>query len=115
MHRCDCHYANTLSDRRAFIIGLASVWASPTLAFAAPTEPTAAEDERFMRVAIAEAKRGDFPFGAVIVREGRILARGRNVGRRNDDPTAHGEMVAIRRCIAAHGRQIMRGSTLYTS
>jgi len=85
------------------------------LAFAEPAEPTAAEDERFMRIAIAEAKLGDFPFGAVIVREGRILARGRNLGRRNADPTAHGEMVAIRRCIAMEGSRIMRGSTLYTS
>jgi tRNA(Arg) A34 adenosine deaminase TadA len=83
------------------------------LAFAEPAEPTAAEDERFMRIAIAEAKQADFPFGAVIVREGRILALGRNL--RNDDRTAHGEMVAIRRCTARHGSRSMRGSTLYTS
>ena len=114
MHRCDCS-RHALPNRRSFLTGLASIGATPMLAFAEPAEPTAAEDERFMRIAIAEAKLGDFPFGAVIVRDGRILARGRNLGRRNDDPTAHGEMVAIRRCIARHGSRIMRGSTLYTS
>src|SRR5207253_9560625 len=65
--------------------------------------PSAADDERFMRLALDEARRADFPFGAVIVRDGRLLARGRNLGKRNDDPTAHGEMVAIRRCLTAHG------------
>ena len=68
-----------------------------------------------MRLAIEEARRGDFPFGAVIVRDGRVIARGRNLGRRNDDPTAHGEMVAIRRSLASHGSTSLRGATLYTS
>jgi tRNA(Arg) A34 adenosine deaminase TadA len=68
-----------------------------------------------MRIAIEEARRADFPFGAVIVRDGRVLARGRNLGRSQDDPTAHGEMVAIRRCLAAHGGAALKGATLYTS
>jgi tRNA(adenine34) deaminase len=51
----------------------------------------------------------------VIVRDGRVLARGRNVGRTNNDPTAHGEMTAIRRCLAARGNKALMGSTLYTS
>jgi tRNA(adenine34) deaminase len=75
----------------------------------------AGEDERFMRLALEEARQADFPFGAVIVRDGQIIARGRNVGRTTDDPTAHGEMVAIRRCLADHGSAALRGSTLYTS
>src|SRR5262245_54296945 len=68
-----------------------------------------------MRMAIDEAKQADFPFGAVIVRDGAVIARGRNLGRTTGDPTAHGEMVAIRRCLAEHGAAAMRGSTLYTS
>jgi len=64
---------------------------------------------------LEEARRADFPFGAVIVRDGRVLARGRNLGRSQDDPTAHGEMVAIRRCLAAHGGAALNGATLYTS
>jgi tRNA(adenine34) deaminase len=72
------------------------------------------DDEQFMRIAIDEARRADFPFGAVM-QGGRIIARGRNLGRSQDDPTAHGEMVAIRRCLAAHGGAALKGATLYTS
>jgi tRNA(Arg) A34 adenosine deaminase TadA len=68
-----------------------------------------------MRMAIEEARQADFPFGAVIVRDGAVIARGRNLGRTDRDPTAHGEMVAIRRCLAEHGPAALRGSTLYTS
>jgi tRNA(Arg) A34 adenosine deaminase TadA len=82
---------------------------------AAPVAAAATEDEGFMRIALAEARRADFPFGAVIVRDGKMLARGRNLGRSTDDPTAHGEMVAIRRCVARHGSKSLRGATLYTS
>jgi tRNA(Arg) A34 adenosine deaminase TadA len=68
-----------------------------------------------MRMAIDEARLADFPFGAVIVRDGQVIARGRNLGRTNRDPTAHGEMVAIRAGLADHGPAALRGSTLYTS
>jgi tRNA(Arg) A34 adenosine deaminase TadA len=73
------------------------------------------EDERFMRIALDEARQADFPFGAAIVRDGQVIARGRNLGRTNGDPTAHGEMIAIRRCLADHGSAVLRGSTLYTT
>jgi tRNA(Arg) A34 adenosine deaminase TadA len=88
--------------------------AAPTLVAAADTR-TQTEDERFMRMALAEARLGDFPFGAVIVHDGRVLERGRNLGRTTRDPTAHGEMVAIRRVVAAHGGARLRGTTLYTT
>ena len=68
-----------------------------------------------MRIAIGEARQADFPFGAVIVRDGAVIARGRNLGRTNADPTAHGEMVAIRRALTDHGPAALRGATLYTS
>ena len=68
-----------------------------------------------MRMALDQARRADFPFGAVIVRDGKVIARGRNLGHTHHDPTAHGEMVAIRRCLAAHGPASLVGSTLYTS
>jgi tRNA(Arg) A34 adenosine deaminase TadA len=68
-----------------------------------------------MRMALAEARKADFPFGAVIVRDGKVLVRGRNRGRSTRDPTAHGEMVAIRRCVARHGGAALRGATLYTT
>jgi tRNA(adenine34) deaminase len=94
-------------------VGIAALQAGTPLDAAAAVD--AAEDERFMRLAIAEARVADLPFGAVIVQGGRILARGRNLGRTEGDPTAHGEMVAIRHCVARHGREALRGATLYTS
>jgi tRNA(Arg) A34 adenosine deaminase TadA len=97
-------------DRRSVLAGLACVAVSPSTLAAAGTD-----DERFMRMALGEARRADFPFGAVIVRDGKVIARGRNLGRTNKDPTAHGEMVAIRRCLAARGRDTLKGSTLYTT
>jgi tRNA(adenine34) deaminase len=101
--------------RRSFIAGFICTAVLPTVAVAEAAGPAAAEDERFMRMAIDEAQQADFPFGAVIVRDGAVIARGRNLGRTNGDPTAHGEMVAIRRCLAEHGPAALRGSTLYTS
>ena len=77
--------------------------------------PATAEDERLMRIAIEEASKGDYPFGAVIARDGNVLARGRNLGKQNQDPTAHGEMVAIRRFLADYGPEKLKGTTLYTS
>ena len=106
------HCAGSAPTRRAVITGLAAAALLPAAGHAAPS---AAEDERFMRIAIAEARRADFPFGAVIVRDGNILARGRNLGRTTDDPTAHGEMVAIRRALKAHGSKPLKGATIYTS
>jgi tRNA(Arg) A34 adenosine deaminase TadA len=68
-----------------------------------------------MRIALDEALRADFTFSAAIVRDGQILARGRNLGRTNGDPTAHGEMTAIHRCLVDHDSAALRGSTLYAS
>ncbi len=76
--------------------------------------------ERFMRRAIelgrqgAEAGDGG-PFGAVIIKEGRIIAEGWNRVIAENDPTAHGEVVAIR----AAGQRLksfrLQGCELYTS
>lgn len=117
--RCDEDCVSYRPNRRAVVTALAGATLLPAPiraeTRAAVTAPSNAEDERFMRIAIAEARRADFPFGAVIVRGGHVLARGRNLGRQTDDPTAHGEMVAIHRCLATHGRASLKGSTLYTS
>jgi tRNA(adenine34) deaminase len=108
----DC--ATVAPNRRAFLGGLACAAISRSAAHA-QSGAASADDVRFMRMAIDEARLADFPFGAVIVRDGSVIARGRNLGRTTDDPTAHGEMVAIRRCVADHGAAALRGSTLYTS
>ncbi len=101
-------------SRRTVITGLTAAAVLPAAA-PASAAPAQADDERFMRIAIDEARRGDFPFGAVIVRDSKIVARGRNLGRTTHDPTAHGEMVAIRRALASHGPKALKGATLYTS
>ncbi len=119
---CTSHPATPVLNRRNLVTALAStamVSAAPLSAPDAHAEAGAsiasAEDVRFMRIALKEARRGDYPFGAVIVREGKLLSLGRNLGRSHDDPTAHGEMVAIRRCLAVHGSAALKGATLYTS
>jgi tRNA(adenine34) deaminase len=101
-------------------VALAAVALPPSAAVAAQATPAAspiarAEDERFMRLALAEARQGDFPFGAVIVRDGEVLARGFNSGKRDDDPTAHGEMNAIHAFLREYGAKALQGTTLYTT
>src|SRR5262249_42581262 len=115
--RTNCpHCAAMVPTRRG---ALAALGGAATTLIAAPLAatgaPAPADDEKFMRMAIAEARQADFPFGAVIVRDGEVIARGRNRGRQLGDPTDHGEMDAIRRCIADRGSQVMQGATLYTS
>jgi tRNA(Arg) A34 adenosine deaminase TadA len=108
-----------MMNRRGVVAALASTAVLSVTQLSAPDARAeagaSADDIRFMHIALDEAKRGDYPFGAVIVKDGKILARGRNLGRTHDDPTAHGEMVAIRRCLAAHGSAVLKGATLYTS
>jgi tRNA(adenine34) deaminase len=114
-YQSDCATHRILPSRRSFVAGFACAAVLPAVAVAQAGGSASAEDTGFMRMAIDEARQADFPFGAVIVRDGAVIARGRNLGRTNGDPTAHGEMVAIRRCLADHGSAALRGSTLYTS
>jgi tRNA(adenine34) deaminase len=101
-------------SRRSIVIALASAAALSSGSVLAKSDASP-EDERFMRMALDEARQGDYAFGCVITRGDEVIARGRNLGKTNDDPTAHGEMVAIRRCLADHGSASLRGATLYTS
>jgi tRNA(adenine34) deaminase len=118
------HVLNRASgnDRRqalALLLGsglAGAAMGAPRKAFAGATQVAALPiDEHFMRLAIAEAAKADFPFGAVIVRDTDVLSRGRNLGKTTNDPTAHGEMVAIRRLIAVRPADELKGTTLYTS
>ena len=55
------------------------------------------------------------PFGAVIVKDGQIIGEGWNRVTSSNDPTAHAEVVAIRRACEALGTFNLHGATLYTS
>jgi tRNA(adenine34) deaminase len=112
--QCNSNFTVPLRSRRGIIAALASAAALLRSDHLVAADATA-DDEQFMRIALDEARQGDAPFGAVIVRDGQVLARGHNLGRTNGDPTAHGEMMAIRRCLADHGSAVLRGSTLYTT
>jgi tRNA(adenine34) deaminase len=112
---CATSLAASAPSRRAFVAGFACIAVTPAAAIAQSGSPVLAEDERLMRIALEEARKADFPFGAVIVQDKKILARGGNRGRTDRDPTAHGEMVAIRNAVAKHGGRALRGGTLYTT
>jgi tRNA(Arg) A34 adenosine deaminase TadA len=75
--------------------------------------------EEFMREAIElSIKNVDTnggPFGAVIVKDGEIIARGKNKVTSNNDPTAHAEVNAIREAAAKLGTFDLKGCEIYSS
>ena len=77
------------------------------------------EHEQFMRIALEEAQRaageGNVGVGSVIVMDGELVARGRNLVPTTHDPTAHAETVALREAAAVLGTDDMSGATLYTT
>jgi tRNA(adenine34) deaminase len=113
--QCNSNLVASRHSRRGIITALTSAAVLLPSARLVAAANVTADDERFMRIALDEARQGDFPFGAVIVRDGQVLARGRNLGKTNGDPTAHGEMMAIRHCLADHESAALQGSTLYTT
>lgn len=74
---------------------------------------------RYMAVALEEAeaaaRRGEVPVGAVIVRDGEILARAGNRTRELCDITAHAEILAIRAAAAEVGEERLTGADLYVT
>lgn len=76
-------------------------------------------DRRHMRWALDQARRalelGEVPIGAAVVRGGEVLAAGHNLTEASGDPTAHAEMVAIRRAADALGDWRLAGATLYVT
>jgi tRNA(adenine34) deaminase len=76
-------------------------------------------DEEFMKEALElarEAERaGEVPVGAVVVRDGEVIGRGRNAPVELHDPSAHAEMVALREASLRIGNYRVENSTLYST
>lgn len=70
---------------------------------------------RAIQLACQSVETGGGPFGAVIVRDGAIVAEGMNRVIPGRDPTAHAEIVAVRAACAALDQADLRGCTIYTS
>jgi tRNA(adenine34) deaminase len=78
-----------------------------------------ADDLTFMQLALAEARKAaahdDIPVGAVLVREGKVLATGRNEREALASPVAHAEVRALEAGAKAHGHWNLTGSKLYVT
>jgi tRNA(adenine34) deaminase len=76
-------------------------------------------DDYFMSLALREAERapahGDVPIGAVVVREGELLAAAHNERELREDPTAHAEILALREAARAVGSWRVLGAILYVT
>ncbi len=75
---------------------------------------------KFMQKAINEARKGIHaghggPFGSVIVKDGKVVGRGHNRVVKNNDPTCHGEIQAIRRASSRLGTFDLTGCEIYTT
>ena len=78
-----------------------------------------ADDLYFMQLALAEAyasvEAGEVPIGALLIREGQVIARSGNRTIRDTDPTAHAEMVVIREAARIFGNYRLADTTLYVT
>ena len=78
-----------------------------------------ARHEQLMREALALAREGaaagEVPIGAVVVRDGEVVGRGRNGPIGAHDPTAHAEIIALRQAAAHLGNYRLPGCTLYVT
>src|SRR6266496_1909571 len=81
--------------------------------------PFTAQDEHFMKEALAFARiafaEREVPIGAVVVREGKMIGRGRNRREALADPTHHAEIEAIREAAQSIGTWRLEGATLYAT
>lgn len=73
--------------------------------------------QQFMREALAQAQKGDLPYGAVIVKEDKIVIRGYNTAQTDNDVSAHAELNALRAFTKQYGYSLdaLAGYTLYTT
>ena len=70
---------------------------------------------RALALARAAAEKGEVPIGAVVVKDGTVIAEAHNSPRADHDPTAHAEILAIRRAAAALGDERLTGCELWVT
>jgi tRNA(adenine34) deaminase len=79
----------------------------------------ASDDRHWMGLALAQARQaaeaGEVPVGAVVVKDGQLIASGRNAPIAGHDPTAHAEVVALREAARVLGNYRLDGCTLYVT
>ncbi|MDE6624380.1 MAG: nucleoside deaminase [Alistipes sp.] len=77
------------------------------------------EDEKFMRLALGEARKAfdeeEVPIGAVVVAAGAVVGRGHNLVETLADPTAHAEMQALTAAASTFGGKYLQECTLYVT
>ena len=73
------------------------------------------QPEDFMRLALEEAKKGDSPYGAVIVKDNEVIAKAHNTVRQDSDPSAHAEINVIRNLTTKIKNPYLEGYTIYTT
>ncbi len=80
---------------------------------------SAADDERYMRMALDEARlaaeEGEVPIGAVVVCDGRVVSRAHNRRETDADPSAHAEFSAMVAAARELGRWRLTGCTVYVT
>lgn len=76
-------------------------------------------DEHYMKLALKEALKAkdkdEVPVGAIIVKNGKILAKGHNLRESSFDPTSHAEINAIRKACKKRKSWRLEGSTIYVT
>ena len=70
---------------------------------------------RAIELAREAARAGEVPVGAVVVKDGAVVGEGRNSPRGLADPTAHAEILALRRAAAALGNERLEGCELWVT
>ena len=76
---------------------------------------TSMNHEDFMKIAIEEAKKGDHPFGAVLIKDNQVVSQGHNTVVKDSDPSAHAEINTIRKFTTKVNNPSLEGYVLYSS
>jgi tRNA(Arg) A34 adenosine deaminase TadA len=106
-------------SRRRIVQGIGALMAGTSSALMGADRPIKRSDDdaSFMQHAFEMRRRaiarGDQPYGAVVVRDGRIIGDGVSAVVTNSDPTAHAELEAIRDAVRKVGTEGVRGATLF--